>query len=143
MAVKYKLVSKKNLGKDQAENPEKMYAQMVCGDLVTFENFIEEVSDSSGVGSAGVKAVLDRVNVVLQRHLQQGRRVNVGELGNFRYTFGSAGVTEDEKFETKMIREPKVRFFPGRALRITKSRASFEKVVPEVIEKECDKPHAV
>lgn len=47
--------------------------------------------------------------------LLRTRRLDTDELGNFRYTFGSAGVTEDEKFETKMIREPKVRFFPGRA----------------------------
>ena len=28
-----------------------------------------------------------------------------------------------------MIREPKVRFFPGKALRVAKSRTSFEKIV--------------
>ena len=59
----------------------KVYAQMVYGDLVTFDEFAEEVADSSGVGSASVKAVLDRMNVVLVRHLQHGRRVSVGELG--------------------------------------------------------------
>ena len=107
MAVKYRLVEKKNLGKDQSEVPMKKYAQMVSGDLVEFDGFIEEVADSSGVGSAGVKAVLDRVNVVLVRHLQHGRRVNVGELGNFRFTFGSAGVANAEEFDTTLIREPK------------------------------------
>ena len=81
MALKYKLVQKRNLGKDQDENPEKVYAQMVSGDLVTFEELIEEVGDSTVAGSAGVKAVLDRLNVVLARHLRNGRRVNVGELG--------------------------------------------------------------
>ena len=51
---------------------------MVSGDLVTFEELIEEVGDSTVAGSAGVKAVLDRLNVVLARHLRNGRRVNVG-----------------------------------------------------------------
>lgn len=129
MSVKYKLVSKKNLGKDQKEIPEKMYAQMICGDLVAFDEFVEEVADSTIVGSAGVKAVLDRVNVVLVRHLQHGRRVNVGELGNFRLNFGSEGVTDAEAFDTTLIREPRVRFFPGRALRTIKSRVGFEKIV--------------
>lgn len=130
MAVKYRLVEKKNLGKDQEDVPRKMYAQMVSGDLVDFDGFIEEVADSSGVGSAGVKAVLDRMNVVLVRHLQHGRRVNVGELGNFRFTFGSAGVADEKAFGTDLIREPKVRFFPGKALRLVKSHTSFEKVKP-------------
>ncbi|MCM0720068.1 hypothetical protein NBH15_17505 [Parabacteroides sp. W1-Q-101] len=74
-------------------------------------------SCSSGVGSAGVKAVLDRLNVVLVRHLQHGRRVSVGELGTFRYTIGSPGVIDEKTFDTNLIREPKVRFYPGKALR--------------------------
>lgn len=81
MALKFKLVMRKNLGEDHESIPEKVYAQMVYGDLVTFDEFAEEVADSSGVGSASVKAVLDRMNVVLVRHLQHGRRVSVGELG--------------------------------------------------------------
>ena len=95
MALKFKLVMRKNLGEDHESIPEKVYAQMVYGDLVTFDEFAEEVADSSGVGSASVKAVLDRMNVVLVRHLQHGRRVSVGELGLFRFCFGSSGVPFD------------------------------------------------
>lgn len=78
-----------------------------------------------------MKAVLDRVNVVLVRHLQHGRRVAVGELGTFRFTLGSAGVTDVTKFDTNLIREPReprVRFYPGKALRTIKSQASFERL---------------
>ncbi|MDO4755399.1 MAG: DNA-binding protein [Parabacteroides sp.] len=128
MAIKYKLVQRRNLGSDQEANPKKVYAQMVCGDLVTFEEFVEEVSDSTGVGSAGVKAVLDRFNVVLVRHLRNGRRVNVGELGNFRLNFGSSGVLEEGDFSTDLIREPRVRFLPGKALRTMKERTGFERI---------------
>lgn len=88
---------------------------MVCGDYVPFDEFVEEVADSSGVGSAGVKAVIDRTVVVLVRHMQHGRRVQVGDLGHFRYNFGSEGVPDEKSFATNMIREPKVRFFPGKA----------------------------
>ena len=126
MALKFKLVMRKNLGEDHESIPEKVYAQMVYGDLVTFDEFAEEVADSSGVGSASVKAVLDRMNVVLVRHLQHGRRVSVGELGLFRFCFGSSGVPDEKTFSTNLIREPKVRFYPGKALRVAKSRTSFE-----------------
>ena len=119
MALKYKLVQKRNLGKDQDENPEKVYAQMVSGDLVTFEELIEEVGDSTVAGSAGVKAVLDRLNVVL------------GELGTFRLNFGSQGVIGSDDFNTGLIREPRVRFLPGKALRTMKSLTSFERIGPE------------
>ena len=130
MALKYKLVQKRNLGKDQDENPEKVYAQMVSSDLVTFEELIEEVGDSTVAGSAGVKAVLDRLNVVLARHLRNGRRVNVGELGTFRLNFGSQGVVGSDDFNTGLIREPRVRF-PGKALRTMKSLTSFERIGPK------------
>ena len=129
MAMKFKLVTRKNMGPDQESVPEKIYAQMVCGDLVPFDEFVEEVADSSGVGSAGVKAVIDRTVVILVRHMQHGRRVHVGDLGYFRYNFGSEGVLDEKKFATTMIREPKVRFFPGKALRVAKSRTNFEKIV--------------
>lgn len=128
MSMKYKLVSMRNLGEDKAENPTKIYAQTVAGDYITFEQFVEEVSDSSGVGSAGVKAVLDRANVVLGRHLPHGRRVSMGELGTFRFLLGSAGVPDTKDFDTNLIREPRVRFYPGKALRMSKSQTSFERL---------------
>ena len=102
MSVKYKLVVKKNLGNDKKDIPEKKYAQIVSGDFVGFDEFVEEVGDSSGVGSAVVKAVLDRMNVILVRHLQHGRRVTVGELGTFRFTIGSPGVTDEKSFDTNL-----------------------------------------
>ena len=129
MALKFKLVMRKNLGEDHESIPEKVYAQMVYGDLVTFDEFAEEVADSSGVGSASVKAVLDRMNVVLVRHLQHGRRVSVGELGLFRFCFGSSGVPDEKTFSTNLIREPKVRFYPGKALRVAKRRLTVQLIV--------------
>ena len=126
MAVKYRLIERKNLGNDKTETPKKQYAQVVYGDLVEFETFLEEVADGSGVGSAQVKAVLDRINIVLKRNLSQGRRVNV-ELGNFRFGVGSTGAPTTEEFTTSLIKEPKVVFSPGKALRIAKKLTNFEK----------------
>ena len=117
MAVKYRLIERKNLGNDKTETPKKQYAQVIYGDIVEFETFLEEVADGSGVGSAQVKAVLDRINIVLKRNLAQGRRVNVGELGNFRFGVGSTGTPTTEEFTTSLIKEPKVVFSPGKALR--------------------------
>lgn len=132
MALKFKLVSKANLGSDSGSVPKKVYAQIVCGDLVPFEELVEEIADSSGVGSASVKSVFDRMNVVLVRHLRQGRGICAGELGIFRYYFGSAGVEKEKDFATELIREPMVRFYPGKALRTAKGQASFERVgIPE------------
>ena len=63
MALKFKLVMRKNLGEDHESIPEKVYAQMVYRDLVTIDEFAEDVAASSGVGCSRVKAVLDRMKV--------------------------------------------------------------------------------
>ena len=55
MALKYRLIQKRNLGEDQESVPQKTYAQMVCGDYVPFEELVEEIQDSTVAGSAGVK----------------------------------------------------------------------------------------
>lgn len=143
MSVKYRLVERKNLGKDNETVPTKLYAQVMYSDLVEFETFLLEVADGSGVGSAQVKAVLDRINIVLQRNLAQGRRVNVGELGNFRYGVGSSGVEEKEEFSASLIREPRIIFAPGKGLRVSKKRATYAEGHVVTTEKECDKPHAI
>lgn len=141
MPLKFKLVSRPNLGEDKESIPQKVYTQIVCGDLVPFDEFVEEITDSSGVGSAGVKATFDRMNVVLARHLRHGRGVCAGELGIFRYYFGSTGVKEEKDFATNLIREPKVRFLPGKALRVAKVQSIFERVaLPE--KKEEDGPES-
>ena len=38
--MKFKLVTRKNMGPDQEEVPEKIYAQMVCGDYVPFDELV-------------------------------------------------------------------------------------------------------
>ena len=44
--MKFKLVTRKNMGPDLEEVPEKIYAQMVCGDYVPFDEFVEEFTYS-------------------------------------------------------------------------------------------------
>ena len=87
MALKFKLVMRKNLGEDHESIPEKVYAQMVYGDLVTFDEFAEEVADSSGVGSASVKAVLDRMNVMTKGFFPGGSMISPAT--NFGFPFSS------------------------------------------------------
>lgn len=145
MSVKFRVVEKKNLGKDQEQNPTKMYAQVIYGDLIPYDSFLEEVADGSGVGSAQVKGVLDRFNVVLRRHLALGQRISVGELGIFRFGVGSKGALTEKDFSTDLIKKPKVIFVPGAALQISRRLTTYEKGTVVTVEKEveCDKPHAV
>lgn len=126
MSLKYRLVKRINLGKDKEENPEKLYAQAVYSDLVSFEELLGEISEA-GIPSNQVKGVTDRMNHLFKKHLAAGRRVQFGEFGNFRYGLGSTGSVDEEGFETSMIKTPRIVFTPGSALRKARKDTNFEK----------------
>ncbi len=84
MAQGYKLVEKKNLGRDAAEQPTKVYAIPKYNGYTDMDTLCKMIGARSTVSSADVKAVLDNLNFVLDMELQAGRIVQLGEFGNFR-----------------------------------------------------------
>lgn len=144
MSVKYRLIKRKNLGKDQAEVPEKLYAQPIYSDLVSFEELLGEISEA-GIPSNQVKGVTDRMNHLIRKHLAAGRRVQFGELGNFRYGVGSTGAVTEEDFSTNKIKLPRIIFSPGSLLRTARKEATFEKgtVITVSEENKVEKPDEI
>lgn len=143
MAQKFRLIKRKNLGKDQAQAPEKFYAQAVNNGYVTFDELCVDIAENCTLTSADVKAVMDRMNYILDKNLKAGRIVQFGEIGNFRLGVGSTGSVEEKSFSTSLIKTPKIIFTPGKRLRYTRQITTFEKDTPVVVEKECDKPHVI
>lgn len=145
MAQKFRLIERRNLGKDSETAPRKFYAQAVNNGYVTFDELCAEIAENCTLTSADVKAVMDRMNYILDKNLKAGRIVQFGEIGNFRLAVGSTGAVDEKDFSAAQIKTPKIVFTPGSKLQVTRSLTRFEKDVPQVIEveKECDKPHAI
>ncbi len=141
MAIKFRLIDRKNLGKDAAQNPRKLYAQAVNNGYVSLQELCEDISEYCSLTSADVKAVLDRMNYTLDKNLRAGRIVQFGEIGNFRMSVGSEGAIDEESFNTSLIRTPRIIFTPGKRLQTSRTNTGFEKDNPKVIEVECDKTH--
>ncbi len=143
MAQKFKLVERRNLGKDAATTPRKVYAQAINNGYVSFDELCSDISELCSLTSADVKAVMDRMNYVLDKNLKSGRIVQFGEIGNFRLSVGSSGSASEESFTSAQIRKPKIVFTPGSKLRSTRNLTTFEKVTPQVVAQpvECDKEH--
>lgn len=141
MSVKYRLIKRKNMGSDKTEIPEKLYAQPIYSDLVSFEELLGEISEA-GIPSNQVKGVADRMTHLIRKHLAAGRRVQFGELGNFRYGVGSTGATTEEEFSTNQIKLPRIIFSPGSQLRQARKTTTFEKgsVITVSEEGKVDKP---
>ncbi|MDH6304982.1 putative histone-like DNA-binding protein [Parabacteroides sp. PF5-5] len=141
MSVKFRLIERKNLGKDAAATPRKYYAQAVNNGYVTFEELCNDIAENCTLTSADVKAVLDRMNYQLDKNLRAGRIVQFGELGNFRMVVGSSGATTEENFSVSQIKKNRISFTPGKRLRVARSQTSYEKDTPQVVEVECNRTH--
>lgn len=128
MAQKFKLIERKNLGKDNTENPKKFYAQAVNNGYVPFTELCSDIAEGCTLTSADVKAVLDRMNFMLDKHLRAGRIVQFGEIGNFRLAVGSTGSLTSKEFSTSLIKKPKIVFYPGNKLQETRTLATFEHI---------------
>ena len=128
MAQKYKLINRRNLGKDASENPRKFYAQAVSNGYMTFDELCADIAEQCTLTSADVKAVMDRMNYVLDKHLKAGRIVQFGEIGSFRLAVGSTGSLTEEEFSDSQIKKPKIVFQPGSRLQDTRTLTKFERV---------------
>ena len=128
MAQKYKLIERNNLGKDNAQTPRKFYAQAVNNGYVSFDELCEEIAEGCTLTSADVKATLDRMAWAISKNLQNGRIVEMGELGNFRMTIGSKGSITKEDFNTSLIKKPRVKFYPGKRIQTARTETKFERI---------------
>ena len=136
MAQKYKLIERRNLGKDSEDNPRKFYAQAVNNGYVAFDELCSEIAEACTLTSADVKAVLDRMNYCLDKHLRAGRIVQFGEIGNFRLALGSTGSLTEDDFHVSQIKTPRIVFTPGAKLRTTRELTTFEKEQSDVADTE-------
>ena len=130
MAQKYKLIERKNLGKDNGTNPKKFYAQAVNNGYVGFDELCTEIGEGCTLTSADVKAVMDRMNFTLDKHLKAGRIVQFGEIGSFRLAVGSTGSLTEKEFDASLIKKPKIVFTPGSKLQSTRKVTTFERITP-------------
>lgn len=131
MAQKFKLIERRNLGKDNEEVPRKYYAQAVNNGYVAFDELCGEIAENCTLTSADVKAVMDRMNYILDKNLKAGRIVQFGEIGNFRLAVDSAGAATTKEFSTSLIKKPKIVFTPGSKLQTTRTLTSFERIAEE------------
>ncbi len=127
MAVTYVLTRKGNPGNPEA--PKKFYAQAKARDELTFRKLSKEIAEgSTTVSDSDVLAVLNDLNKVLIRHLENGEIVRFGDFGSFQIALSSEGAETEKKFNTSMIKSAKVNFRPGIDLREMLATLKYEKM---------------
>lgn len=111
----------------------KAYAKAQMRENMSFSDFVNHIASHNGVFSRGtVKGVLSDAVSCLVEQLLEGKKVQLGELGNFWISLTSNGAETMESFSTSNIKEVNIIFTPGGDFQNLRSRATFNVVASRV-----------
>jgi len=113
MAVKYKLVRRKDMTKGAAEDAKRYYAQSYSSGMCDTTELCETIADRSTATAGDVKLVIDGLVHVMSKRIAAGQTVQLGDLGYFQASLGSSGVVDQADFQADLIKTRKIRFTPG------------------------------
>ena len=111
----------------------KAYAKAQMRELMTFSKFVNHIAQHNGVFSRGaVKGVLSDACSCLVEQLLEGKKVQLGELGDFWISLTSNGAESMESFTTANIKAVNIVFTPGDDFENLINRTSFNLVASRV-----------
>lgn len=111
----------------------KAYAKAQMRENLTFTKFVNHIASHNGVFSRGtVKGVLSDAVSCLVEQLLEGKKVQLGELGNFWISLTSNGAETMESFSASNIKEVNIIFTPGEDFVNLRGRAEFNLVASRV-----------
>lgn len=111
----------------------KAYAKAQMRELMTFTKFVNHIASHNGVFSRGtVKGVLSDAVACLVEQLLEGKKIQLGELGNFWLSLTSTGADSMESFSASNIKEVNIIFTPGEDFENLRGRAEFNLVSSRV-----------
>lgn len=107
----------------------KAYAKPQMRELMSFSKFVEHIATHNGVFSRGtVRGVIIDMCECLVEMLLEGKKVQMGELGNFWVSLSSDGAEKLESFSASNIKAVNIVFTPGTDFENLLSRAQFNPV---------------
>ena len=107
----------------------KAYAKPQMRELMSFSKFVEHIATHNGVFSRGtVRGVIIDMCECLVEMLLEGKKVQMGELGNFWISLSSDGADKLEDFSASNIKAVNIVFTPGSDFENLIGRAQFNPV---------------
>ncbi|MCM0275913.1 HU family DNA-binding protein [Bacteroides fragilis] len=125
MSVKYSILKRKNPLKP-LETP-KFYAQIQSNGEEDFKSMTRAVADRCTVTGSDAKAVLDAFMTVMLQRLANGQIVRLNDLGSFRISVSSKGVTDEKDFNASKITKARIIFTPCAELKSMCKSLTFSK----------------
>lgn len=107
----------------------KAYAKPQMSELMTFNKFVRHIANHNGVYSRGtVKGVISDMCECLVEMLLEGKKVQLGDLGDFWISLSSEGAESMEAFTAQNIKAVNILFTPGADFENLASQATFNPV---------------
>mgnify|MGYP000939213062 CR=1 FL=1 len=123
MAVKLKAVQRVNPQDVQA--PQKFYAKAVSNGRTDLKRLAKLVAMQCTVNRADCLAVLAALEDNIIMELQEGKIVQMGELGTFQLSVNSIGSDTSEEVGTNSVKKARLNFRPGEELKNMLKNLSF------------------
>ena len=115
MAVKYKMVPKKN--NLVPPHVVKFYPCAVSQGEVNLDDLAKIIADRSTMSAADCHGVIRALTDVIGETLSNGKIVKIDNLGTFTLTLLGTGAESDEPIGKSNIKEAKVRFQPAKHIK--------------------------
>ena len=113
----------------------KAYAKAQMSELMSFQKFVQHISNHNGVFSRGtVRGVILDMCECLVEMLLEGKKVQLGELGNFWVSLESKGAEDATKFTADNITAVNIVFTPGDVFENLRQRAEFNVVTSRKVQ---------
>ena len=133
--------SRINQAKQEGKNPEKKdlvlvktekqnaFAISQYTDVMTIEKFAKHITSHGSVYSrADISAILYMAVDCMREMLLEGKKIRLGDLGDFSLLLGSKGAETADKFTAQNINQVKVQWEPGKEFKNLIDDAEFNLV---------------
>ena len=106
----------------------KYYAHVQASGDVNLREMSERIQQSCTVHKSDVFAVLVALEDVMTDALKSGEIVRLGDLGSLQIGISSKGAVTEEDYSESLIKQARINFRPGLALRGILSNLTYTKV---------------
>ena len=121
-----------NLVKTEKKNA---FAVSQYSDVMTIEKFAKHISSHGSVYSrADISAILYMTVDCMREQLLEGKKIRLGDLGDFSILLSSKGAEDADKFTAQNITDVKVQWEPGAEFNLVASRSAQAAVIKAIKE---------
>ena len=121
--------SRINQAKKEGKNPDQKDLELVKTEKFTIEKFAKHITSHGSVYSrADISAILYIAVDCMREMLLEGKKIRLGDLGDFSLLLTSKGAEDADKFTPQNITGVKVQWEPGQEFKNLRDDAEFNLV---------------